>query len=263
VQQYVEEAGTVFDSSNLPSAPEELDQSPAAILRLPESADGKTKLAFQQIMGGLKALQTLAKAEDFSQQSFLDAVTSNLDVWESFFSVSFTEEVKVMVTKLRSLRDEPNEKHDRQHQIVFSERSKQIDQMLEKAISLGEQLAGSQAQVDKNKLAGEQRQEVLESLQISLASEIQSLEKKLASRKKSLEFVQSQKTEILNFFQAEETVHADINACSTQLKEVIAQGNSVSKKMHEFQKAGGDIDNELPGSVQALRNLIKAYHIEE
>lgn len=70
---------------------------------------------------------------------------SNLDLWESFFSLHLL---------LGELYEKPNQQLQN---IDFSERTKQVDQMLEKATSLSETLVESRAQVDNNKLDAENK----------------------------------------------------------------------------------------------------------
>lgn len=266
VHEYTKEASTIFGTGSLLSAPKKLDQTPGAPLRLPGSACTKTQFAFRQIVASLKDLQALASAAEFNQAAFLEKVGSTLDGWESFFSASFTEEVKVMVTKMQTLKGAISEEPAQLSPDAvsdLSEKSKQVDAMLEKAMPVSDQITKTQAHIDKTKARASKRQEHLGVLETTVVKNIKNMEEELATERAFLEFVQSLRQELPSFFEGEGTVREAIDTYSTEFNEVLAQGQALSQELHEFQSAG-DIGGEtLPAPVRALRTLISAYHIEE
>ncbi|KAF8731851.1 hypothetical protein HU200_015794 [Digitaria exilis] len=248
VSKYLKEASVIFGANSLPSASKELDQTPGAPLRLPGSSCAKTQFAFQHIVTGLKDLQALANATEFNQAAFLEKIGSTLDGWESFFAASFTEEVKMMVAKMRTLEKMIGEGPDQLSPDTISDlsgRSQQVDAMLEKAIPVSNQIAKTQAHIDKTKASASRRQEQLGILDTTVINNIKDMEEELATERAFLEFVQSLRQELPSFFEEEGTVREAIETCSTEFGEVLAKGKKLSKELHEFQSARDNSDEAL------------------
>jgi hypothetical protein len=175
LQKYVENVATTFDPSTLPSPPKKLDQTPGAALKLPESACSSTEYVFQHVISDLKNLQMMAFEEKFNQTDFLKEVTTMLNAWEKLFSCYFTEEIKQMVTKIKILKKELDDKSGYWTQETIqglSERNEEIGEMLMKANFVRKEITNSGKEIKEMKVAQIKSQKSLNALEIVYTNSI-------------------------------------------------------------------------------------------
>ncbi|CAL4888455.1 unnamed protein product [Urochloa decumbens] len=265
VQQYVEKAATVFDTSTLPPSPKKLDRTPSAPLQLPDSACSHVKYTFQKVVADLKNLQTLANAEQFNQQAFIEEITLTLDAWENFFSSHFTEEINQMVTKLKVLKNELEDDSGQQHKSIMaelSERMKKVGAILKKAVLVREKITKSGMEIEQMKLAGNKSQESLNAVETAHMDYIQEQERKITEVKENLRLVQLLKAKNADFLAKEMAASQAISGYSSSFEEAIDKGNALGKEIaRRFQQV--EEDGDLPAPLQAMRFLIAHYPIKE
>ncbi|TVT97325.1 hypothetical protein EJB05_34579 [Eragrostis curvula] len=238
VQKYVEEAVAIFDPHTLPPAPKNLDRTPGAALCLPSSACPVTRFTFQQI------------------------TTETVNGWERYFRAHFTDEVKLMITKMKALQKELESGQQPADEInKLTARNEEVDVMLKRAVSISEQITRSRMKISKMKVAGDENLQELKSYEAKYVAHIQVLEAQLAETKSNLELVRSSQTKYNDFLVQEQTVSEDINTSSVRLNQAITKGSALSKKLHE--RLQDSDDDNLPAVVQALRSLVKHYPVKE
>lgn len=265
VLKFVGDFGTAFDASELPPAPKKLNCKPGAPLQLPESACANTKFAFQQIMTGLKNLQLLASAEKFDQQVFIREMKSALDGWEGFFSSYFTPEIQKMVTRLRTLQEQLEDKSDQQPRDTFESlpaRTQRVAEMLEQAASVRRQITEARTKLEHVRAEGLKDQDSVLALEADHTKSIKELEAQLAEKKESLKLVKAMKSKNANFFEEVEIATQVVEESSSRFEEVAAKGDSMSKRLAKYSKKVEEVDG-LPPPVHALRSIIGSYSIIE
>ncbi|TVU31829.1 hypothetical protein EJB05_23530, partial [Eragrostis curvula] len=261
VQKYVEEAVAIFDPHTLPPAPKNLDRTPGAALCLPSSACPVTRFAFQQITTGLRDLQALANATEFDQHTFLKELSETVNGWERYFRAHFTDEVKLMITKMKALQKELGSDQQPADDInKLTARNEEVDVMLKRAVSISEQITRSRMKISKMKVAGDENLQELKSYEAKYVAHIQVLEAQLAETKSNLELVRSSQTKYNDFLVQEQTVSEDINTSSARLNQAITKGSALSKKLHE--RLQDSDDDNLP-AVNYARVTAKIHAMNE